>query len=209
MPIDFVPTNLHRREQKTIAKMPPAAQGLGRTLDRRGVSSRTIQQQPAIVRPKLDIAGHRLAVQPQIVGGRAEQHVRHAVFAVGHGQFILVPKQLGPSGSSGDTCSAAATFPGRAGDGRDAARASSLPAAPADCRDARAAGTGAAAESAWPGAIRAASKGTAAHPKKPNCREMAADGVLRPGKPGGSPQADCRKVGTSADIAPREPLLVG
>ena len=32
-----------------------------------------------------------------VVGGRAEQHVRHAVFAVGHAQFILVPVDLGPA----------------------------------------------------------------------------------------------------------------
>ena len=97
MPIDLVPPDLHRREKKAIAEMSAFAQRRRGALQRLAIGTRAVQQETEIVRPNLGVAGHRFAVQPYVVGGRAEQHVRHAVFAVGDAQFILVPVDFGPA----------------------------------------------------------------------------------------------------------------
>ena len=57
----------------------------------------TIEQSLELVRPDLNVPGHRFAVESHIVRGRAEQHMRDAVLAVGHAQFVIIPVELGPA----------------------------------------------------------------------------------------------------------------
>ena len=97
MPIDLVPPDLHRGEKKAIAELSAFAERRRGPFQRLAIGTRAVQQETEVVRPYLGVAGHRFAVQPYVVGGRAEQHVRHAVFAVGDGQFILVPVDFGPA----------------------------------------------------------------------------------------------------------------
>ena len=47
--------------------------------------------------PELDVAGHRLAVEAEVVGGGAEDDVGELVFLGGDGQFVLVAVDLLPA----------------------------------------------------------------------------------------------------------------
>src|SRR5262249_34587607 len=55
------------------------------------------EEQSRIDRPDLGVAGHRLAVQAQLVGHGAEEDVSEMVLAVGQGQLVLVTPDAVPA----------------------------------------------------------------------------------------------------------------
>src|ERR1051325_7757495 len=62
--------------------------------------SGAVEQQPKIVRPELDIASHRFAVKPHVVGNRTEKDMGQLVFIAQERQFVLVAQDLSPAMSS-------------------------------------------------------------------------------------------------------------
>ena len=142
--------------------------------------TRTVEQQLEILDPDLDVAGHRLAVQAEVVRCRAEQHVRHLVFSRGHGQLVFMALHPRPAVRPLKSCAIRRVSDQDPGPihlrAASPIAARGFPAAP------RGAQKDAAAGSAWRAAIAAAACGTGASPRRPGCRETAADGACPRGR---------------------------
>jgi len=97
VPVNGVCADTHGREVKAIAEHPPCLHGPHRQLQFVLCRRRTIQQQVAVQRPKLSVAGHRLVIKFKIVGNAAEQDMHERMLAFEQFQFILVAEDFVPA----------------------------------------------------------------------------------------------------------------
>ena len=58
---------------------------------------RTVEEPAEIVRPNLSVARHRLAIEADVVGQRAEEHMGQLVFLGDQSQLVFMPQDLGPA----------------------------------------------------------------------------------------------------------------
>ena len=97
MPVDLVLAGPHGGKQKPITEQSAAGQfagGFDQLAPRRPGA---VEQPLAIACPKLRVAGHRFAVEAQIVGRGAEQHVRDPILLRRHGQLVVIAMHAGPA----------------------------------------------------------------------------------------------------------------
>lgn len=97
MPEDLVTSDAHGGKEETIAEQSALGQGGLRPIQIVTSGLGTIEQEMPVVRPDLGIAGHRLAVQAQVVGLRTEQDVSHPILVGQDGQFVLVSMNACPA----------------------------------------------------------------------------------------------------------------
>jgi hypothetical protein len=86
VPVDLVETDAHGRELETIPKQAASLEDLegGTQVLRLGAGA--IEDEPPLLGPQLDVAGHWLVIKAEILGDRAEQDVQDRVFFIEQGR---------------------------------------------------------------------------------------------------------------------------
>ncbi len=82
MPVNLMHSHAQRRKLKTIAEQSAFLHALKGLVDVVAAGVGSIQEQMIIARPYLHIAGHRLAVEAQVVFVGTEDHVGQLVLAL-------------------------------------------------------------------------------------------------------------------------------
>ena len=80
VPVDFVPADAHRWIVKAIAKQTTLMSRVNRLTNFLPVGVGTVEEPAEIVRPNLSVARHRLAIEADVVGQCAEEHMGQLVF---------------------------------------------------------------------------------------------------------------------------------
>ena len=97
LPEHRMPRHAHGRIIHPVTEQPTRGHFFRRGDQIPGMGPGSVEQRLEFAGPDLRVAGHRLAVQTQVVGLGAEQHVGHAVFVFGDGQLVFVAVHPAPA----------------------------------------------------------------------------------------------------------------
>ena len=90
MPIKLTSPYTHGRELKPITEQAALLDCMSGLFDFLGPGIGAIQQKLKILSPNLNVAGHRLAVQAQVIRNCAEENVQQLVLPFEESDFIFV-----------------------------------------------------------------------------------------------------------------------
>jgi hypothetical protein len=97
MPIYLVRADPQGRKLEAVAKQATLFDLMGGLLNLFGACPGAVEEQVKIVRPNLDVPGHGLVVQSQVVGDSAKKDVQKFILSFQECQLVLVPKNACPA----------------------------------------------------------------------------------------------------------------
>jgi hypothetical protein len=97
VPVDLMCSYPHGGVVEPVSEQPPLPNSFegGPNLCLAGI--RAVEQDLVLLGPDLGVASHGLAIETQVVRGRAEEHVEHVLLTARHRQLVFVPSHPGPA----------------------------------------------------------------------------------------------------------------